>query len=324
MTTFIEHRFKTETDWLKFRKTGFGGSDMTALLDMNPFKTRIDVYKNKITPFDPTHVRKLGENEQLDAGHFFEPAIANMFEAYNPAYTLTDPGEYTIYQSKEEKIFIGTPDRIFKDASEAVGPLELKNSRVQLEEARDYWIAQNNWYCGIMGGDYIVIAWAEFGSTLKYEVYDFDPELFQIQKEVALEFWHNHIIPKVPPKPVNGKEASQLYDRHLNGLMIEASEDALSQVQKLRKLRLEAKELKGKMNDIADQLKVLIGDAEGLENPNWTIEKFGDIRREILITWKNNKDRFVFNEEAFFEDHPELYRKYLERKTGSRVFRVKD
>ena len=40
-------------DWLKARRSGIGGSDVAAILDLNRYKSALDIYNDKISTEEP-------------------------------------------------------------------------------------------------------------------------------------------------------------------------------------------------------------------------------------------------------------------------------
>ena len=49
------------TQWLKLRKTGISGTDVSAILGLNPFKTPFEVYQDKISD----EIIPVEENEKM-------------------------------------------------------------------------------------------------------------------------------------------------------------------------------------------------------------------------------------------------------------------
>ena len=61
-------------DWLKYRKQGIGGSDAGAVCGMNPYRTAMQVYYDKITE-DVEDI----DNEAMRQGREFEAYVAKRF-----------------------------------------------------------------------------------------------------------------------------------------------------------------------------------------------------------------------------------------------------
>ena len=68
-TLGLEH-----TEWLKYRKRGIGGSDAGAICGLNPYRTAMEVYQDKITD-----VTEDCDNEAMRQGRDFEDYVARRF-----------------------------------------------------------------------------------------------------------------------------------------------------------------------------------------------------------------------------------------------------
>ena len=117
---------------------------------------------------------------------------------------------------------------------------------------------------------------------------------------------------KIPPAPINREEVQRLFPKHSEGNFIEASEDTFNTYINLKEIRTQLKELEAKEETLKDSLCKVIRDAEGITyNGN------------KIITWKQSKDKVIFDKETFKKENEVLYEKYLSTQKGSRMFLVK-
>ena len=63
-----------KTEWLKYWKNGIGGSDAGAVCGLNPYRTAIQVYQDKISD----DVEEI-DNETMRQGREFEDYVARRF-----------------------------------------------------------------------------------------------------------------------------------------------------------------------------------------------------------------------------------------------------
>ena len=96
--------------WLEARRQGIGGTDMSAILGVNKFATRYEVFLDK-----------LGLSEDIDNpamywGRAKEPIVAKRWEENHPEFKVVDPNK--IYYWAENKLFLGTPDRLLYQSVE--------------------------------------------------------------------------------------------------------------------------------------------------------------------------------------------------------------
>lgn len=63
-----------QAEWLRYRKKGIGGSDAGAVCGLNPYRSAMDVYLDKISA-DTEEI----DNEAMRQGREFEDYIARRF-----------------------------------------------------------------------------------------------------------------------------------------------------------------------------------------------------------------------------------------------------
>lgn len=62
-----------KAEWLRYRKSGIGGSDAGAICGLNPYRTAMEVYNDKISE----DVGKISDNEAMRQGREFEDYVEN-------------------------------------------------------------------------------------------------------------------------------------------------------------------------------------------------------------------------------------------------------
>ena len=288
-------------DWLKERKKGIGGSDISAIIGVNPFKTAYDVW------LDKTGRSKEVEDESLkavfDRGHRLEPVIADWYND-NVETAVIPPEEDEIIW---DGICFGTRDRVIKD-----GTLEIKSTAMRVSEIPYYWFCQPQWYSGIAKVDRCVIAWIDSSMSFKHEEFSFNKEFFSYMKEEAGRFWNDHVLKDIPPEPQNEKDILSMFPMRDEGESIECSNELFNIYTELSDTKDCISNLKKQEDRLKDQIKLTMKGAEAL--------KKGE---ETLISWKYSKSKQVFNETLFKEENPDLWAKYLLSKAGSRRFLIK-
>ena len=63
-------------EWLKYRKDGIGGSDIGAIVGMNPYRGAFDVFVDKTTDESPD----ISDRDPVYWGTVLEPIVAKEFE----------------------------------------------------------------------------------------------------------------------------------------------------------------------------------------------------------------------------------------------------
>ena len=78
---------KSHEEWLAFRRTGIGGSDMSAIMDMNPYRDAVAVWMDKTGRTEPD----TEGNQYTYWGTKLEALVADEFAKetpFNPMSTL--------------------------------------------------------------------------------------------------------------------------------------------------------------------------------------------------------------------------------------------
>ena len=157
---------------------------------------------------------------------------------------------------------------------------------------------------------------ASFGGE-KPEVFivRFDEKVWKGIHADCAKFWHQHVVPGIPPK-ANGSDAStNLLNQipRVNEDFIEANDKDLEKHRQLETIKGEIKALTADKNELQNYFKERIGESTGIQN--------GSLR----YTWKANKPKVVIDYKALVAElapDPELLEKYTTEITGSRVLRA--
>lgn len=300
-------------EWLKERLNGIGGSDVGIILGVSPFKSRLELWNEKVE-------KKINNSDELifKIGHVLEPIIADEYSKMTGRVLETRLSKtHPLYP-----FMIGNVDReIVKSQRPLPGICEIK-TKGQYTHWKDneiplYIHAQIQHYMAIYGYTWGSIVVLDLGTrTITYTDIERDDKLISELIEEESKFW-NLVQNKIPPK-VEGGEACEKYlknkySKQVIGKTIDltSNKEVFEWVIKLKQAKDKIKELEIDETEAKNHLMNIMGDAElGLgEN--------------FKITWKNDKDSVKFDEEKFKEDNPSLYSNYLELKKGIRRFLLK-
>lgn len=191
-------------EWLDRRKTGIGGSDAAAILGVNPYKTPLDVYRDKVGDVPPSAITK-----PMRAGILLEPIAADMYAEETGRGIRRQPlkrhPEYGfMIGNVDRQIFAGTGEGDY--AVETTGILEIKTagmatfSRCKAHGLDDSMVVQLMHYLAVYGYE-----WGSFAllGRERWELIHFDLERDDefidqlIDRERA--FWLDHVEAHVPP-----------------------------------------------------------------------------------------------------------------------------
>jgi putative phage-type endonuclease len=166
--------------WRTMRRSGIGGSDIAALMGVNPFATAEDVYRSKVEGYETP------ETEQMRIGKRIEAFTVREFKRLKPEFTILNPKR--LY--KRDDIFLATPDRLLSVGnSEAHAILEIKNAAYWSKDKRTMAAYQVQWYLFVLGMKFGYICALEQGWKLHVQPIVRDEELIERMRDTAQMFW---------------------------------------------------------------------------------------------------------------------------------------
>lgn len=329
--------------WLKGRRTGIGGSDVAAVLGLNPWKTPLDVWNDKLglsedkemsepaywgTVLEDTVAKEFqlrtGKRVQKVSHQFADPetpwAIANIDRAIiNPTIAKrVRPLEMTEKEIAKYGNRPITTDIAFEAktahafTADLWGPsqeLEIQQNNLRTEhEIPLYYETQIQWYCGILRLRGMYLAVLIGGSDFRMYWIDARPDVFQVIKEKCSAFWNNHVLTKTPPEPINIEDVLKLYGKS-NGKAIEAQGELAIDYGEYARIAGEIKELKKQQDALKTKIAISMKDNEILT-----------LDGKKVLTYKTQSRKF-FDMDSFKEDHLDDFFDYL-KESSTRVMRV--
>jgi putative phage-type endonuclease len=266
--------------WLTQRKGGIGGTDISAILGLNPWRNALDVYLAKLGLAE-----KQDQTEAMWWGNYLEAGIARRYADLTgsqllrgPAIAQLFPGrasawhEHSVIEHPEHCFLIGTPDALVPHAERG---LEVKNASFQspewgrpgTDEIPRHYLIQCAWYMALTGLNHWDVAVLFSGNRMEIYTVRRSAELESALLKAGVEFWQRHILAQVPP-PI---DASKSYAQYLakkfqvgTEQVVASTPDAEQWAVRLR----EAQEQREKYEQIEqlakNQLMHLVGHNKGM------------------------------------------------------------
>lgn len=296
MTTMTDSR----EEWLTARRAGIGGSDAAAIVGRNPWASPMSVYLDKIGELPQAEA-----SEAMYWGTRLEDTVAEEFRR-----RLSDELGTDVELSRADGILVhpdydwmlGNIDRWASvNGSRAV--LECKTTSAwnldAWEDSRvpvPYYL-QLQHYLAVTGLELGYLAVLIGGQTYKHYPVPRSNGVIAWLIEEEGRFWHQHVVPRVPP-PVDGSEATRkaldrLYPAAREGFEIELP-DAADLVEQYRAATEAAKLAEEEKRKATNAIKALMGDAE--------VAYIGDAR----ATWKERRRKAYQVEEKTYR-HFQIY-----------------
>lgn len=210
-------------DWLEHRRNGVGGTDISAIAGINPWKSALTLYYEKRGELPEQY-----ETERMKWGKLLEDSIAVETAA---RYGLVIDDCPYILQRPEMPFALASPDRIILDSKRGNGVLEVKNlGHWTAQQVRsgtseivipDHYILQVQWYLFVTGLRWGVFAALLEGSELVTREVERDESLIINLAKLAGDFWRC-VENGTPPEP----DGSESTSNTLKTLYPNAREDA--------------------------------------------------------------------------------------------------
>lgn len=251
--------------WLALRRQGIGGSDIAALFGLHPFRTALDVYREKVGEAEPEP-----PTPAMLRGMYLEPVAAQLYAERTGRKIRRQP----LRAHPEYPFLIGSVDRQILRGGDVGEPgvLEIKAPglrvywEIRRQGLRDYMILQLQHYLTVYGyswGSFAIFS-AENWELLHFDV-EADPEVQQRIIEVAGNFWKNHVEPRIPPEPQAPTPKIDLPETggELVSRTDEAWADAVRDLREAKEIKAEAEELEKRAKERLIELAGGFGVFEG-------------------------------------------------------------
>lgn len=297
----------TEEEWLTLRRSGIGGSDVGAVVGLNPYSSPMSVFCSKTCKEDG----KKEDSEAIRIGHDLEQYVADRF---SEATGLKCRRSNYMYRSKEHPFMIADVDRLIvgKDAG-----LECKTANAfqagnwKDEEIPPHYLMQCFHYMAVTGKKEWYIACLIMGRGFVYRKVSWDETMIERLIRMEEYFWNEYVVKGCIPDP-DGSIAcdeviTQYYSSAKSGksLILTGFDEKLERRQEIQ-TQIEALELEQKQID--QEVKLLMKDCELAKSEKYFV-KWTNVESTRLDTKRLRSER------------PDIYRDYSNT-TKSRRFVV--
>jgi len=190
-------------EWLKERKSGIGGSDASAIMGFNPYKSNIDLWEEKL---GISESEDISDKPYVKYGIDMENILRESFKVKHPEL-IVEHEENTIIRHKEYPFLFASLDGKITDTKTGkIGILEIKTSDIRQSMHKEKWKGDNiPWnyytqvlhYMNVVNADFAYL-FAELTYDEKYQanktyfidISDEDvKESIRILQEKEIEFW---------------------------------------------------------------------------------------------------------------------------------------
>lgn len=278
-------------EWLKVRNTGIGGSDAGAILGLNPYKSAVTLWAEKIGETEPDD---LSDNEAVLWGTILEAPVAQHFanvtgKRIRRKGTLRDTAHPWMLANVDRWIPEENAGLEIKTAS------AYSLSKWDGDEIPDSYYAQCLHYMAVTGAEAWYIAALIGGQKFimkKIPRIEEDIEMLRLQEKV---FW-SCVTEKRMPEGIDGSDSTaktltKLY-KGMSGDALELPAETSAILDRYDSIVEREKKLAEEKQEIKNRVMAMMGDAEtalcGERKITW---KAGKPRETISITDLKKKDK---------------------------------
>lgn len=201
------------TEWLKSRRLWIGGSDASAIVGMNPWKTNIEVWQEKT---GRTAAEDISHKPFVQYGIQAEEYLINLFKLDYPQYQITTR-PYHYIKHPDYDFIGGTLDgELMEIETGRKGVLEIKTTNILQSMQREKWIEKipDNYYIQVIhyllvtGWDFAILKAqlkTEYGNEVRLNTRHYTIERSDVEDDIQyllekeLRFWKYVTEDKKPP-----------------------------------------------------------------------------------------------------------------------------
>lgn len=296
------------------RRKFLGGSDASAVLGINPWRTPLQLWRDKTQPAMPENASQ-DRVRVLERGKRMEPYVLDLLTvetglcivARNVRYV--DP-EHPFLAAEIDGVSISDADSEQNVEIKTVSPFKASEwGELGSDEIPVHYTAQAQH--GLMVTGRLVCTFGVLIGGDDFRVYrvERDDEIIAAMREREVRFWRDHVEALVPPPASNASDVARLFAKD-NGTAVEATPEILTALEQLRELRAETDRLEHQAAETKGRLQAFMRDAARITSNG-----------RDLATWRSQTAN-RFDQRAFQAAHPELFEQFI-KSTESRVFRLR-
>ena len=298
----------TKEDWLRFRKTGIGGSDMAAIMGLSKWKSPLDIWLEKTTDeVNEEESRFMYWGNKLEALVAEEFSIRTGYSVRNNNYTLQSI-EYPFLLANIDRDIVGIDAGLECKTANA-----FKRDEWEGDQVPDAYYIQCQHYMAVTGYSSWWIACLCGGNEFFYKEIPRNEDVITAIIDTAREFW-NMVEQRVMPAVDDSERCNKLLKemhKTSNGKTIDLPDTATIFIKQYKSADKAEKEAKALKTEAQSQLFSLLGDNE---------QGFVDT---YTVNWTQVAGRKTFDKKRFETDYPQLAKEYTVQGEPTRRFSIK-
>jgi putative phage-type endonuclease len=316
-TKLVTVSFTTDEDWLELRTKGIGGSDIGAIMGLNPYSSPLKIFKQKVEGYkedlsNNTFVKKGKELENLILTNYVKPYFKNLgYEVGKPDFMIIN-SDYPFFRANVDGIAFNNSkdykENIIVEIKWVSEWAEVNWNKPEYNGIPPSYYAQVQEYMLVTGAqNAIVCALFDKDWEMNYFVVPRDEMFISEMINKGRDFYQYNMIMKMPPKlsyELDKKEVAESIK------LAPETKVPSAEMTKYVEMYLANGEKIKKAEEVQAQIKDIILD---LANKGFCPDsKDHKVKTSVVTSHK-------FNSSKFKEDNPELYEQYCEDSESPRI-----
>ena len=306
MRILVKTAGMSREEWLRWRTKGIGGSDVSVIAGVNPFRSIFQLWLEKTGQVEPEET----ENDNTHFGNVLEPVVKKEFSKRTG---LKVRAKRALLQSKEYPFMLADLDGVIYEN----GKMNLFEAKTASAYKQEIWekgipeeyVLQVQHYMAVTGAEKTYLAALVGGNRFYWKVVRRDEQ--KIAEIIALEkaFWEENVLAGKEPVPDgSGATTDFLNEKYAssNGNTILLPEEALGLCRRYEELSGQLNELQDKKDAVSNQLKNFLKNNES------------GVIGEYRVTWKQVTST-TFDKKRLEKENRALYEEYLTKKQYRRL-----
>ncbi|MDJ1156018.1 YqaJ viral recombinase family protein [Macrococcus caseolyticus] len=258
MAEVLSTKDMTHEEWLKARQAGIGGSDAGTILGVNKWKSKTQLFFEKVNP----ELKQQVDNEFIYWGNVLEDVVAKEFETRTGKKVRKNN---KMLRHPEHEFMLANLDRVI------VGEKALLECKTTSQYNIDQWkddeipasyLCQIQHYMAVTGYEKAYIAVLCGGNQFIWKEVPRDDELIKIIINAEKDFWYNNVLAGVLPE-IDGSDATKDFLNHMykdiDETEVQLSDDVETLLTALEQVKQEEKELKELKTQYENKIKHILG-----------------------------------------------------------------
>ena len=243
------YEYSNDDDWHTLREKRIGGSDVGAILGVNPYKSIIDVY------IDKTEGSTFKGNNATHWGHMLESTIIKEFASRHKELQVFD-APFSIV----DNFLIANLDAVLRDKENGnFGVLEIKTTSLwnkkewEEDTIPQSYYAQVQHYLMLTGYKFAYVAVLIGGQEYKEFKVERNEEDIELIRSKATEFYKENILKQIPPMP----DGSDAYMDYLKKKAMDIENDTVVEFVDLEEKAQKVKDIGKEINNLKKEQDLL-------------------------------------------------------------------